>query len=589
MKKISIGGVKINGVMNDYLDFVNEQQLKDRATWKRYTDAFLTKADNGDRRWRGEFWGKQMRGAVMVYMVNRDGELYEILTESVNDLLAAQDENGRISTYETENEFTGWDIWCRKYVLVGLLHYLSVCKDKSLYDKIKRACVRHLDYIVNKIFSENIDITKTSEWWGAVNSCTILEPVIEMYKLTADKNYLRFAEYIISTGGSSCCNLVELALKNVQPYKYPVTKAYELMSFYEGLLAYYEVTGKKKYFRAVDNFVEAIAGSDLTVIGCAGCTHELFDNSADRQTEYSDNIMQETCVTVTWMRLCRRMWLDTRNPKYIDRIEQSGFNALYGSINLNHCRQFELASGKSYAPKAFDSYSPLCCNSRGRGIGGFMNFPDGEYGGCCIAIGACGVALLPLSALDCDGNSVYVNIPFSGVAEIDGGKGGKTLLEFRSDYPRSDKFKITVRCGGERFIAFKIRAPRWCGGMLVNGKSKIADGYFEIKGKFNDGDVLEVCWRRELKKQTLNGKAAFTFGPIVLTLDSAKDPRGLEKPLCADVGCAYEILPACRNELLRLRCDFGGEKIILTDYQSCGKQWDGGDSKITVWFNTSAA
>ena len=40
--------------------------------------------------------------------------------------------------------------------------------------------------------------------------------------------------------------------------------------------------------------------------------------------------MQETCVTVTWMRLLTRLYLLSGEEKYIDRIERSGFNALYG-------------------------------------------------------------------------------------------------------------------------------------------------------------------------------------------------------------------------------------------------------------------
>ena len=43
--------------------------------------------------------------------------------------------------------------------------------------------------------------------------------------------------------------------------------------------------------------------SDITVIGCAGCT--LFDHSAVRQLDAAEKgVMQETCVTVMWMKLC---------------------------------------------------------------------------------------------------------------------------------------------------------------------------------------------------------------------------------------------------------------------------------------------
>ena len=137
---------------------------------------------------------------------------------------------------------------------------------------------------------------------------------------------------------------------------------------------------------------DAVEKSDLTIIGCSGCTHELFDNSATMQTEYHENIMQETCVTVTWMRVLRRLYDLTGDAKYINRFEISAYNALYGSLNTEMNKQWNMFEKKYYEPGAFDSYSPLYMNTRGRGIGGQMCFASGGYGGCCLAIGACGIA-----------------------------------------------------------------------------------------------------------------------------------------------------------------------------------------------------
>lgn len=116
------------------------------------------------------------------------------------------------------------------------------------------------------------------------------------------------------------------------PYEYPEVKAYETI-FFEGLLTYYELTGKERYFKAFKNFVEAVNDTDITIIGCAGCTHELFDHSKLKQATYSEGIMQETCVTVTWMRMMIQLHLPTGEEKYFHRMEQSAYNSLYGSVN----------------------------------------------------------------------------------------------------------------------------------------------------------------------------------------------------------------------------------------------------------------
>ncbi len=576
--------VRDNGIMDKAVRFVLKNQLKDRALWKRFTEVFTTHEDTENTRWRGEYFGKQMRGAVMIYAYTRDEELYGILTETVSDLLARQDEYGRFSTYDVSAEFSGWDIWCRKYVLVGLLYYYEICKDEALRTRVLTACKKHLDYIVALIGSapNQKAITETSSWWGCVNSCTILEPTVELYKKTGDEAYLQFARYILSTGGSADCNLIELALEGkLCPYQYPVTKAYEMMSFYEGLLAYYEVTKEEKYFLAASKFVEAVAESDITIIGCAGCLHELFDHSATTQTEYSENIMQETCVTVTWMRLQRRLFDLTKAAKYLERMEISAYNALYGSLNTEMNKQFCMETNSWVEGMAFDSYSPLCKNTRGRGIGGYNAFATGGYCGCCIAIGACGVALFPLTAVVQTEGVVYVNFLFDGVAQVQGDDGEAVKLCFEGGYSTNEKTTIVVERACS--LRLRIRKPNWCETMTVNGVA-VAEEFFALERDFSAGERIDIVTETRLKTHKRNGKIAFTYGALTLAADEQKSDRDLELPVAVGEHPTYTTLPPQEGELLRFKLDLeDGTELLLTDYQSCGKKWTEAKSRISVW------
>ncbi len=585
MMRFYENGIEVNGIMDRAVQFVIDYQLKDRQTWKLYIDVFMTHDDSADERWRGEYFGKQMRGACYAYMYTRDEELYDILTWAAEEILKTQDTFGRISTYAVDNEFCGWDMWCRKYVLTGLQHYFRICKDEILKGKILTACCKHLDYIVDKIGPGKIEITSTSKWWGTVNSCTILEPAVELYKMTGYERYLEFAKYIISTGGSSDCNLIELALDgSLMPYQYPVTKAYEMMSFYEGLLAYYEVTKQKKYFDAAQRFFKAVADSDITIIGCAGCTHELFDHSAVQQTEYSEQIMQETCVSVTWIRVMTRMYLLTGDVAYYDQIERTGFNALYGSLNTKQCAQVELASGRYFPAKTFDSYSPLYMNSRGRGIGGFLTFANGEYGGCCVAIGACGVSIIPMLAVVHNEESIYVNQQFSGRIQVKDKAGKNVFLEFENQDPLQDRCMIHIQDACD--LNLKIRNPSWCDTMLVNGKAASDAEYCDVSGCYQAGDKITFEWKRVLEKHALNGKIAFTYGAIVLAVDSAKSSSDIKLPVRVPETPAYKVLEPEEDELVRIECQTDEGILLLTDYQSCGKNWAQENNKISVWLNT---
>ncbi len=579
--------IKANGIMDDAVNFVVKNQLKRRISWQKTVEVYQTREDSLDEFWRGEFFGKQMRGAALVCEYTKDEELYEILTDTVKDLLTKQDEYGRFSTYAIDKEFRGWDMWSRKYVLVGMLYYLRICKDEGLKAAIIEACKKHLDYIVSKIGDEEgkIEITSTSSWWGCVNSCTILEPTMEIYKLTGEKRYLDFAEYIISKGGCSDCNLIDLALNSeLYPYQYPVIKAYEMMSFYEGLLAYYEVTGEKKYFDAVERFMDLVDASDVTIIGCSGCTHELFDNSAVMQTEYHENIMQETCVTVTWMRVNKRLFELTGDAKYMNRFEISGYNALYGSLNTEMNKQMSMFTKEYVEGGAFDSYSPLYMNTRGRGLGGYCAFASGGYNGCCLAIGACGIALMPLSTVMQDDEKVFVNLMFDGEATVKD-KGGKAVkLCFQSNYPANGNGKITVK--DDCALAIYIRKPKWCESMTVNGAVAEED-YFVLDKTFSAGESIDVRMQMDLKVHTLNGKVAFTYGALTLASDEQKCQRELKKPVVLKDGFSYQAKTAEAGEIVRFECALGdGDVLVLADYQSCGKKWLSDKPYMTVWFNS---
>ena len=139
----------------------------------------------------------------------------------------------------------------------------------------------------------------------------------------------------MQSGGTSVANVFDLAFENdFYPYQYPITKAYEMISCFEGLLEFYRVTKNERYKTAIINFADRILESDFTVIGSSGCTHELFDHSAVRQANTTNGIiMQETCVTVTLMKFFYQLTLLTGEPKYADAFERSLFNAYLGSVN----------------------------------------------------------------------------------------------------------------------------------------------------------------------------------------------------------------------------------------------------------------
>lgn len=595
------GAAHFSGAAERYVQFTMTHQLLDAATWQRFVAVYRADSDTPDLGWRNEYWGKMMRGACLTYMYNGDDELYHVLETTVRDLMTVPRADGSITTYG-ENQFDGWDMWGRKYVLTGMLHFYRICKSEALKREILEVLTRHADAILAHVGEGEgkLPIVKTSTHWLGVNSCSILEPMLDLYRVTREPRYLAFAQYILSTGGcESEESLIELALSGAKmPFEYPEVKAYETMSFFEGVLAYYEVTGEERYLEAVRRFIRAVYKTDLTVIGCSGCTHELFDHSRDRQIVWSDVVMQETCVTVTWMRLLARMWQLTGDAAYMDWIERSTYNALYGAVNTAEEKQLSIFDGEWMDPLPFDSYSPLYNNRRGLGIGGFKRFANGGYYGCCACIASAGVALFPLLAFTRSEVGFTVNQLLPGTVDTVSPEGRRVHFTAETAYPRTADYTLTVDLEVPEAFTLALRIPAAFEDVRVqvDGEEVASQpfaGYLSVSHLWHKGARLTLSARMHLRTEQVGERTAFLYGPLVLARDEAKEEGAVDLTeqiaLITEDGHYVEdwSQEPMGEELVRLtlaRSD-GRPPLLLTDYASAGKRWCAEKNGMTVWMN----
>ncbi len=597
------GSAVFEGPMIEALDFVENKSLLDPKLWALFIEQFrLGDVDVTDYGWRGEYWGKMVRGACITYGCNRDAKLYRQLEATVRDILTAEDPFGRISTYTIPAEFHGWDVWCRKYVMLGLEYFLEICADNNLAYMVLASLKRQADYLIAKTGCREvgkIDVTYTSEWWEGLNASSILEPVVRLYKLTSDEKYLEYARKIVACGGMRSFDMFKAALEGkTAPYEMPVTKAYEMMSNFEGIIELYRVTGNEDYKTMALNFAELVQQTDITVIGSAGTTHELFDHSAVRQFDPSfTGIMQETCVTVTWMKFCLQLLRLTGDAKYADRIEISAYNALLGAVNFKE-NPFE---GEVFA---FDSYSPLLNSVRGLGVGGYKTLGgSSKHWGCCVAIGSAGTGLFPAYAVMKNSRGITFNFYIGGRVKTDFAD-----LEIKTSYPYGDTADITVdpKTGGT--FGIFLRIPSWSRltEVSVNGSKTVCEvenGYASILRNWQKWDKITVKFdmgTRVVRAADIdpdaaaNAKNHFALikGPLVLARDEAMG-HDLETPvnIVEKEGYAEEALPASTPKKEPANAPFPRLTVsVLTesgpmemcDYASCGQDWRNG-KKMTAW------
>ncbi len=620
-----------SGCIDDAIKFVENIQLLDSDLWARFVQQYRVLDADYDNGWRGEYWGKMMRGACLTYSYTKNPKLYSVLSDSVKELLTCQEPDGRMSTYAKNHEFQDWDMWCRKYVLLGMQYFLEICQDEVLTKQVIRSMCAQVDYMMEYIGDEGdkIEITLTSDFWRGLNSSSILEPVVRLYNITNNKKYLDFATHIVNCGGTEIENLFELAYENnLYPYQYPMTKAYEMISCFEGLLEYYRATGIEKYKTAVINFADKILESEITVIGSCGCTHELFDNAFVRQANTTNGPSQETCVTVTLMKFMYQMTLLTGDTKYVDVFEVSLYNAYLGAINTENI--IEMAAVNQLPgciPEAlpFGSYSPLTAGTRGKDVGGLKLMIDNHFYGCCACIGSAGNGLVPKMALMSAKDGFCMNLYINGT--IDSRTSGNNAVTFITEtaYPVSGEVKITLKLEKSENFKMSFRNPYWSEKteVFVNGETvPVQKGHIVIDKVWNDGDIIEIkldmrtraiyptpygsriLMTKPVMKtdfyvvpvyDTEDPKAkdhiALMRGPIVLAQDNRLG-YSVDDAVSIDTKDGFVVVEiaeekvAAFDTILEVKVPLtDGTKMTLVDYSSAGKTWCE-ESKMAAWILT---
>lgn len=499
--------IKINGYLGDKIDQVIERRIIGQDV-DMLIEPFKYK--NETWCWQSEFWGKWMLSAVAAYKYKPSTALLEKMDYAVAGLLATQLKNGYIGNYGPEKQLTAWDIWGRKYSMLGLIRYFEITGNK---DALKGA-VKVAEHLMSQLGPGKEDITYTGFYHGMASS-SVLEPIMYLYHHTKKENFFDFATYIIeqwkTQGGPK---LVSKALSNV-PVKdrFPPPakwwswengqKAYEMMSCYEGMLEYYKVTKNEQYLEAVVNTVENIIATEINIAG-SGSAFECWYGGREKQTKATYHTM-ETCVTMTWMKLCNTLLEITEDTKYADQIEKSLYNALLASVK-------EDASNIA-------KYSPLM-GTRSKGEDQ-CKMPIN----CCNANGPRGFTLIPDFAVKRIRNTVSINYlgAFDALLTLENGE--ILQLNQKTEYPKNGNMTLNVEPSSDINLAINLRIPQWNNKstIKVNGKSvdNIVSGeYVKIERIWKKGDIIQIEMEMEAKLHELNGFQAITWGPLALARDA---------------------------------------------------------------------
>lgn len=605
------GSVKLSGMADTAAVHTQNEELK-KLNWTRLVDPFRYKTDTYRdtwQNWRGEFWGKYMRGACFTYAYTQDEELYAIMEATVRDLLSAQELSGRISSNATDSELETRDMWNRKYVMIGLESFLDISGDEELNAQILEALCRHADQMLTFLGPEaegKTPVVKTGDWNG-LSSASILEPFVNLYRLTGYQRYLDLCTEIVDAGFTNVdVNIIDLAAKGEpipSEYMRDQTKAYELTSCFEGLAEYYRITGVEKYRTACLNYYRLVSENELTVAGSGGGVGhnsdytypnpnggEQWNHMKENQTDTTIREMQETCITVTWMKYCNQVLRLAGDSKIADDIEISAYNALIGAL------QAEGVETPDY-PFLFDYFSLLNGTRKNAG-GGAIFMSDGQpIGSCCSANGSSGTGLFPYVELMHSENGVVFNMYNPGSITAPAPSGQTVHYAVDTAYPKEGNIKITVNPEREETFSISLRIPQWSARttLKINGEEQAvqAGRYAELSRTWKAGDTIELSLdmrTRIIKDAKGLGMVALQRGPITLARD-VRFEENIDKPVSiATDADGFAVAVLCDTEVpcniaLQVQAT-DGTSFHVMDFASAGQTWNS-ESRYATWLTTA--
>ncbi len=461
----------------------------------------------GRQSWEGEHIGKWLHAATLAWAHSGDPALRAKIDSAVVELLKTQLEDGYLGTYIPARYWSGFDVWSHKYNLIGLLTYMRHTGNVQPLE----ACRRIGDLLYNTFGDENgkRDITK-SGWHAGMASSSVLEPMALLHRLTGEKRYLDFCEYIVrSWEQPDGPKIISTLLATGRVDQVGNAKAYEMLSCLLGVLELYRTNHDPRLLTATLNAWKDIHENRLYLTGAAS-SRELFRD--DHELPNTNNV-GETCVTVTWLQFNAQLLRLTGEARFAEELERVVLNQLLGAQNPS-------------------------CDAWGYYVEmeGRKPYSSALTGNCCLSSGPRGVALIPTFATSTDADGAVVNLYEAGTAKLALRDGTAVTLATDTRYPADGRIRISVTPSAPATFALKLRIPEWSAGapLRINGTatkvSPGADGYVALRRAWKAGDTVELDLTMQprvlIGEHTNVGKAAFLYGPLVLAADDAFLPSG---------------------------------------------------------------
>jgi DUF1680 family protein len=330
----------------------------------------------------------------------------------------------------------------------------------------------------------------------------------------------------------------------------PVTQQYEAVGHavratytYSGMADVAVETHDPDYQSAVRSLWDNIVNKKYYLTGGIGSgeSSEGFGpNYSLRNNSYCESCSSCGMIFFHW-----KMNLAHHDARYVDNYEETLYNALLGSIDLDG--------------QHFYYTNPLDAR---------MGRSTWHVCPCCVGNIARTLLMMPTWTYAKAPDGVYVNLYVGSTITLENAAGTDIEIIQKTNYPWSGEIALTVNPKQSKNFTMRLRLPNRTTSALyqpspevkgllslsVNGKSVkpvIAKGYAEITRNWKAGDKIELVLPLEVQRiksvdqiASTKGKVALRYGPMIYNIEAVD--QDITKP----ISDKSKLTPEWRNDLL---------------------------------------
>lgn len=502
---------------------------------------------------------KTMEGAAYILMNNPDSELERKMDEIIEIISKAQKEDGYLyeahitGVSKNHDHWGGGGMGDKPYSFVlhshelynmghmyeaAVAYYLATGKDKWL--KLSEKNAQH----INKVFFEGDPCYNNGIPVNQAPGHQEIElALVKLYNVTGKRLYLDMAYRFLEIRGKTFIPQGTGVMSPTYSQQHlPVAQqtkatghAVRAMYQYCAMADVSNHLDNHDYKIALDSIWENLVDKKMHITGGLGALHGIEGFGPDYELPNKETY-NETCAAVGNVLFNYRMFLLTRDSKYVDVAEVALYNNVLAGINLEGNKFFYV--------------NPLEHD-------GITNFNHGHSGrapwfgtACCPTNLARLIPQVSGMMYSFDSYNIFLTLYASSSTEIMMANDQKVEIQQLTNYPFDGRIELIVNPETDKKFKLHLRIPTWAQGekflpgdlytyvsnssvsewaVLINGVSNmfgIERGFVTIERDWSSGDRIEfdlgmnVCLNKsnDLVKENL-GKLALTRGPLLYCLE----------------------------------------------------------------------